>query len=143
MGDYLCLGMKQKVKRIKLPNVEVDCVYTGITSTFAMNRKGSLCAIPVGTLNAWYHSNTPETVCEAHSNSIACIAVDDTNTNYVATASEKGTIVRVWKGSKKLWEGRRGMEPARIVSMALSGSSIVVATNKGSVHYFNITDKET
>ena len=41
-----------------------------------------------------------------------------------------------------VWEGRRGLEPANVVSMDMFGSSLVLGTSKGSVHYFHLDSKK-
>ena len=81
----------------------------------------------------------------AHENAISQLCVERKNENMYMTCSEKGTIIRVWdrKTLKSLWEGRRGLEPARIFSCDFVDTIVIIATKKGSVHMFDITTKGT
>lgn len=84
------------------------------------------------------------TIIAAHESVVACMATD-MNGLMLATASEKGTILRVWDTSRdgageKLQEMRRGADRAEIHSMTFNGSGefLVVSSDKGTVHIFSI-----
>lgn len=84
------------------------------------------------------------TIIAAHDSVVACMATDMSGL-MLATASEKGTILRVWDTSRegageKLQEMRRGADRAEIHSMAFSnnGEFLVVSSDKGTVHIFSI-----
>ncbi|KAF2743300.1 WD40 repeat-like protein [Sporormia fimetaria CBS 119925] len=61
----------------------------------------------------------------------------------VATASKKGTIIRVWSASDctKVTEFRRGIDLATILSMALSpnGKMLAAASDKSTLHIFDLS----
>lgn len=71
-----------------------------------------------------------------------CISNDG---SFVATASEKGTIVRLYKvaDGKLLKEFRRGMKPVSITGLAFSSdnSLLLASSNTGTVHLFDLTEE--
>lgn len=84
------------------------------------------------------------TIIAAHESVVSCMATD-MNGLMLATASEKGTILRVWDTSRdgageKLQEMRRGADRAEIHSMSFNcnGEFLVVSSDKGTVHIFSI-----
>ena len=101
------------------------------------------------------------TFIQAHDNPLSALALSH-NGKYVATASEKGTLIRVFStlDGKKIRELRRGSDPAKIYSIAFSlttasgGASgslggelnglpewLAVSSDKGTAHVFNLTGK--
>ncbi|KAF2868075.1 hypothetical protein BDV95DRAFT_157039 [Massariosphaeria phaeospora] len=60
----------------------------------------------------------------------------------VATASEQGTLIRLWSfpSCTKLAEFRRGVDPSVIFSLAFSplGSMVAVTSDKATLHIFNL-----
>lgn len=93
-------------------------------------------------------------IIPAHQSAIAALALDRNGT-LLATASEKGTLVRVFdaKTGKLLFELRRGADKADILGLSFSedSSKLCVASDKGTVHIFkldpvsnpNTTDHDT
>lgn len=82
-------------------------------------------------------------IIECHENELSCIALNR-EANKVATASEQGTIIRVWSTitKEKLIELRRGCEAAQIYSLAFSPNSdfLCCSSDKGTVHIFSIAN---
>ncbi|KAH7112835.1 WD40-repeat-containing domain protein [Dendryphion nanum] len=63
----------------------------------------------------------------------------------LATASEKGTLVRIWSfpSCTKLAELRRGIDPAAIFSMAFSpsGAKLAVTSDKSTLHIWDLVSE--
>ncbi|KAJ1675002.1 Phosphatidylinositol 3,5-bisphosphate-binding protein [Spiromyces aspiralis] len=80
-------------------------------------------------------------IIPAHSTAITALAVSPSGSR-VASASEKGTLIRVFNtvNGQLLHEFRRGVDRAEIYSIAFSPDStrLCVASDKGTVHVFNL-----
>lgn len=81
-------------------------------------------------------------VIEAHRSPLSCIALNNEGT-LLATASDKGTIVRVFSipDAKKLYQFRRGSIPSRIYSMSfnLASTLLCVSSSTETVHIFRLS----
>ncbi|KAK3041975.1 hypothetical protein RJ639_002283 [Escallonia herrerae] len=77
----------------------------------------------------------------AHDSRIACFALTNDG-RLLATASSKGTLVRVYNtmDGSLLQEVRRGADRAEIYSLAFSSTAqwLAVSSDKGTVHVFNL-----
>jgi autophagy-related protein 18 len=80
-------------------------------------------------------------VIEAHNSPLSCIALNNDGT-LLATASEKGTIIRVFSipDAQKLYQFRRGSIPARIFSMSFNSTSTLLSVSSATetVHIFRL-----
>jgi len=80
-------------------------------------------------------------IISAHEGEVVCIALSHCGTR-VATASDKGTLIRVFDTStgKMLQELRRGTEKAEIYSIAFNrtGQWLAVSSDRGTVHIFKL-----
>ncbi|KAM7217142.1 WD40 domain protein [Rhypophila decipiens] len=80
-------------------------------------------------------------VIEAHKSPLCCIALNSDGT-LLATASETGTIIRVFKvpTGEKLYEFRRGTLTSIIYSMSfnLSSTLLCVSSNSDTIHIFRL-----
>lgn len=78
---------------------------------------------------------------QAHDSSLACMALTQ-NGAFLATASNKGTLIRIFStvDGSKLQELRRGAERAEIYSIAFSPNAhwLAVSSDKGTVHVFGL-----
>lgn len=83
-------------------------------------------------------SSSPVTI-NAHQSELACLALNQTGT-MIATASSKGTLIRVWDTMKKLLlvELRRGSDPATLYCINFSRDSefLCCSSDKGTIHIF-------
>ncbi|KAF2175765.1 WD repeat domain phosphoinositide-interacting protein 4 [Zopfia rhizophila CBS 207.26] len=65
----------------------------------------------------------------------------------IATASEQGTLIRIWstENATKLGELRRGVDHAAIFSVAFSpdGSLLAVTSDKSTLHIFDLSNMKT
>ncbi|CAK7229084.1 autophagy protein [Sporothrix bragantina] len=80
-------------------------------------------------------------VIEAHRSPLSCIAINSEGT-LLATASETGTIIRVFSVPKgqKLYQFRRGTYPSTIYSMSFNHDSslLCVSSTSDTVHIFKL-----
>lgn len=80
-------------------------------------------------------------VVEAHRSPLSCIALNNDGT-LLATASETGTIIRVFSVPKgqKLYQFRRGTYPSTIYSMSfnMAGSLLCVSSTSDTIHIFRL-----
>lgn len=87
----------------------------------------------------------PINVIEAHKSPLSCIALNQDGT-MMATASDKGTIVRIFSvpNGAKLYQFRRGSYPSKIYSITFNVTStlLCVSSATDTVHIFKIADLE-
>ncbi|EPS32565.1 hypothetical protein PDE_07525 [Penicillium oxalicum 114-2] len=83
-------------------------------------------------------------VIEAHRSPLACITLNSDGT-LLATASDKGTIIRVFSvpDGRKLYQFRRGSMPSRIYSMSFNTTStlLCVSSSTETIHLFRLTQQ--
>ena len=86
------------------------------------------------------------TVIEAHKSPLCCVALNSDG-NLLATASETGTIIRVFAvpSGQKLYQFRRGTYPSTIYSMSFNLSSTLLCVSSASetVHIFRLVTPQT
>ncbi|KAI0646686.1 WD40 repeat-like protein [Trametes meyenii] len=86
-------------------------------------------------------SLTVANVIQAHKSPISFLSINSSGT-MLATASEKGTVIRVWSipGAEKLYQFRRGTREARIYSLNfnLVSTLLVVSSAHDTVHIFKL-----
>lgn len=86
-------------------------------------------------------------IIQAHNRKLAAISMTS-NGKYIATASEKGTLIRIFSTSdgSKIREVRRGTDPAVVWSIAFSHEDmphwLAVTSDKGTVHVFDLREDE-
>lgn len=87
----------------------------------------------------------PVTVIDAHKTHIAAMAFSHDGT-LLATASDKGTIVRIFsvETGLKLYQFRRGTYNTKIFSLAFSPSNmfLIASSATGTVHIFRLGEEE-
>ena len=86
-------------------------------------------------------SLTVSQIIRAHKAPISALALNSTGT-LLATASEKGTVIRVWgvPSAEKLYQFRRGTREARIYSLNFNvvGTLLAVSSAHDTVHIFKL-----
>lgn len=84
---------------------------------------------------------TVANVIQAHKSPISFLSINSTGT-MLATASDKGTVIRVWSipGAEKLYQFRRGTREARIYSINFNvvSSLLAVSSAHDTVHIFKL-----
>lgn len=83
---------------------------------------------------------------QGHDSSLGCFALSFDG-KLLATASEKGTLIRIWDSQtgEKIQELRRGADHAEIQSICFSPKTaqwLAVSSDKGTVHIFKILRAE-
>lgn len=80
-------------------------------------------------------------IIQAHKTPISALSLNQNGT-LLATASDKGTILRVFSvpSAKKLWQFRRGSYPARIYSLSFNSMSTLLccSSDTETVHIFKL-----
>nr|XP_026689712.1 WD repeat domain phosphoinositide-interacting protein 4 [Ciona intestinalis] len=105
------------------------------------HKVGGLQLIDVTTVDKT-GSSCPITI-NAHQTDVACIALNHQGT-IVATASEKGTLIRLFDtmSRQKLVELRRGSDQAVLhcINFSKDSSYLCASSDKGTVHIFALKD---
>jgi len=113
---------------------------TPVLELFPAPAQGSLI-LRTETFDDSGRSSAAEKTIMAHNGPLACIATTFDG-RLVATASDKGTLIRVWntEDGAMVKELRRGANDARIWSMCFSedGSMLAVTSSHGTCHIFGV-----
>lgn len=87
----------------------------------------------------------PLSVIEAHKSTLSALCLSN-NGSLLATASDKGTIVRIFNvmTGVKLYQFRRGTYPTKIFSLRFSNDNkyVVATSSSGTVHIFRLGEEE-
>ncbi|KAJ3188187.1 WD repeat domain phosphoinositide-interacting protein 3 [Gaertneriomyces sp. JEL0708] len=106
-------------------------------------------AVAPGQVQLLYLSTTPtalsqpppSTLIPAHTSALSRVVLSPSG-RFLATASDKGTLIRVFdtKTCHKTHELRRGADKASIYCIAFNSAEtrVCVASDKGTVHIFNL-----
>ncbi|XP_064112935.1 WD repeat domain phosphoinositide-interacting protein 4-like [Macrobrachium nipponense] len=104
---------------------------------FPAHKLGAVQLVDVLTTESTV-SQAPLTV-QAHKSELACLSINREGT-FLATASHKGTLIRVWDTARRvlLAELRRGSDPATLYCINFSGDSefLCCSSDKGTIHIF-------
>lgn len=104
-----------------------------------------------GEIDVWNLGSGTHKLIQAHNNNIQCLAVSKDG-DMVATASEKGTLIRVFcmNSGKMLYEFRRGSQSSTVHSIAFNYNKdnsykpsflACSSSRNNSVHIFELYDK--
>ena len=123
--------------------LEVSPLYTAERQVIVCpgHRSGSVMIYDMNAIrpNA---SSTPISI-NAHKSELACISLN-INGTLVATASKKGTLIRVFDTLRqtKIVELRRGVDAATLycLNFSLDSNFLCASSDKGTVHIFALKD---
>jgi autophagy-related protein 18 len=91
-------------------------------------------------------TRTVANVIQAHKSPISYLAINQSGT-MLATASDKGTVIRVWSipGAEKLYQFRRGTREAKIYSINFNAVSTLLAVSSAheTVHIFKLGSQKS
>ncbi|KAL5017843.1 hypothetical protein ScPMuIL_003565 [Solemya velum] len=125
------------------PKGLIDCSPFGPILVFPGYKCGSVQIVDLETSQP-SQSISPVTI-NAHKNEVACMALNQSGT-LLATASKKGTLIRVFDVSskKQVVEFRRGADPATLYCISFSPDSafLCASSDKGTVHIFAVKDTQ-
>ncbi|XP_014279828.1 WD repeat domain phosphoinositide-interacting protein 4 isoform X2 [Halyomorpha halys] len=89
-------------------------------------------------------SSAPITI-NAHQNEIGCLSMDQQGA-LIATASTKGTLIRVWDAYKRILiaEFRRGTDPATVycINFSKDAEFLCCSSDKGTIHIFALKNTQ-
>lgn len=136
---------KVSVYRMKIPPEKI-ADYETVNNPFGLCELGEhILAFPgrtVGQVKLFDLTTSNISIIPAHESPLRALAISS-NGDLVATASEQGTLVRLWSfpSCTKLAELRRGVDPAAIFSIAFSpsGLTLAVTSDKSTVHIFELS----
>ncbi|KAL3626024.1 Autophagy-related protein 18a [Castilleja foliolosa] len=113
------------------------CAVSQVAGSFVLVCPG----LQKGQVRVEHYSSKRTKFVMAHDSRIACFALSQ-NGNLLATASSKGTLVRIFNthDGSLIQEVRRGADRAEIHSLAFSDTAqwLAVSSDKGTVHIFNL-----
>lgn len=94
-----------------------------------------------GEIMIWEPLNDKQKFIQAHNSNIEYISINNTG-NLIATASETGTLLRVFNGNEIKYEFRRGTYTTKIFDLQFSKDSKILAccSGNGTIHLFDLYD---
>jgi WD40 repeat protein len=119
--------------------------YETVNNPFGLCELGkNIVAFPgraVGQVKLFDLTTSNVSIIPAHESPLRALGLSS-NDSMVATASEQGTLVRLWSfpSCTKLAELRRGVDPAAVFSLAFSpsGATLAVTSDKSTLHIFDL-----
>lgn len=140
---------KVGIYRMKMPPEKV-ADYETVNNPFGLCELGqNIVAFPgraVGQVKLFDLNTHNVSIIPAHESPLRALALSHNDTA-VATASEAGTLIRLWSfpSCTKLAELRRGVDPAIILSLAFSpsGTTLAVTSDKSTLHIFDLPSPTT
>lgn len=135
---------KVAVYKMKLPPEKV-ADYETVNNPFGLcEMSKNIIAFPgrtVGQVKLFDLNTNNVSIFPAHESPLRAVGISK-EADLIATASEKGTIIRLWSfpSCTKLAELRRGVDPASILSLGFSpsGSTLAVTSDKSTLHIFDL-----
>lgn len=94
----------------------------------------------VGSVSITKLSEDYSATIQAHNSNIESLYISN-NGEYIVTASEKGTLIRIFSTltCEKINEFRRGCDPTKIIDLRLNNNNsiLLVSSIKGTIHLYN------
>ncbi|GER24747.1 WD-repeat protein [Striga asiatica] len=113
------------------------CAVSQVAGSFVLVCPG----LQKGQVRVEHYASKRTKFIMAHDSRIACFTLSQDG-NFLATASSKGTLVRIYNthDGSLLQEVRRGADRAEIYSLAFSPTAqwLAVSSDKGTVHVFGL-----
>ncbi|KAF1945582.1 WD40 repeat-like protein [Clathrospora elynae] len=144
--SHLIVAVLNKVGiyKMKIP-LQKAAEYETVNNPFGLCELGQkIVAFPgrtVGQVKIFDLTTSNVSIIPAHESPLRALAISR-NGDLIATASEQGTLIRLWSfpSCTKLAELRRGVDPAAIFSLAFSpnGSTLAVTSDKSTLHIFDL-----
>ncbi|KAH7091656.1 WD40-repeat-containing domain protein, partial [Paraphoma chrysanthemicola] len=139
---------KVSIYKMAIPPVKI-AEYETANNPYGLCELGaSAVAFPgrtIGQVKLFDLSSNNVSIIPAHENPLRALGLSS-NGDLVATASEQGTIIRLWSypSCTKLAEFRRGMDQAAIFSLAFSpsGTTLAVTSDKSTLHIFDAASSQ-
>ena len=123
--------------------IEISAAIDSQMCVFPGPKSGSIQLVDLDVSKIGFSSKP--CIINAHQHDIACITMNQLGT-YVATASKKGTLIRVFevKSRRQLMEFRRGTDAASLYCLSFSADSayLCASSDKGTVHIFAVKEPE-
>ena len=137
------------IYKMKVPPVKI-AEYETVNNPFGICELGTnIVAFPgraAGQVKIYDLNTGNVSIIPAHESPLRAIGISR-NGDLIATASEQGTLVRLWSfpSCTKLAELRRGVDPAAIFSLSFSpdGSTLAVTSDKSTLHIFDLKTATT
>ncbi|KNG44554.1 WD40 repeat-like protein [Stemphylium lycopersici] len=132
------------IYKMKVPLAKA-AEYETVNNPFGLCELGTnIVAFPgraAGQVKIFDLNTSNVSIIPAHESPLRAIGISRDG-HLIATASEQGTIIRLWSfpSCTKLAELRRGVDPAAIFSLAFSpdGSTLAVTSDKSTLHVYDL-----
>jgi WD40 repeat protein len=143
--SYIFVQVNNKVYIYQFDNLNLLKHYECGNATFSISHINNILAYPtpnmgeINIVNINNNNDIPKLI-KAHESNIEMITLTS-NGQYLATASEKGTIIRLYDTSscEMVNEFRRGTEYVNILQLLFhpNMSMLLVESDKSTIHIFN------
>lgn len=133
------------IYKMEIPPKKVG-EYETVNNPFGLCELGETTVVfpgrVIGQVKLFDLATSNVSIIPAHESPLRALAISR-NGDLVATASEQGTLVRLWSfpSCTKVAELRRGVDPAAIFSLSFSpsGAILAVTSDKSTLHIFDLT----
>eukprot|EP00826_Nyctotherus_ovalis_P004938 TRINITY_DN11098_c0_g1_i6.p1 TRINITY_DN11098_c0_g1~~TRINITY_DN11098_c0_g1_i6.p1 ORF type:complete len:348 (+),score=87.65 TRINITY_DN11098_c0_g1_i6:97-1140(+) len=148
--EKLVVVLELRIYIYQMPDLNlVDVIETSANpqGACAITHSGNMIIVcpdkKKGGIKMVNYNNVANAECRAHESGIGAIAISKDG-KLCATASDKGTIIRVYatEGLVLLQELRRGTEKAEIQTIAFDEESqwLACTSDRGTIHIFSLAD---